>query len=369
MAESLLGFLLTRLDQIESPVFLHRELERFPAGVLAACVSDGLLRETSQATEISRPAHLPAGGDLLVRQTSKGLFGVADEDDYFKPIPLTEEDVRQYEVVVSKLVDRIRLANELKGVPVENGKRLFLIGERALPGRQHADVYLSLENHDPADFMSICRKVHPTSPRPVVMLVPRSIPLSVENVQLLRSWDVFVAPLTTHLNGKRWKLPWDEILKKAGEPATVEKAPLRVYCRAITRDGTRSLDKNLYEKLVQTRNTYDMFLDGMTREVSCRDGKSKPRTAKLTSREFGILGDYIQAGKAMRPFSTKTGSNSASSEAARRLFEEARKKVDVKQGRYAHRAFRLLKDPTDPKLNSFEFRPPADLKYCLILSV
>ncbi len=65
MAESLLGFVLTRLDQIESPVFLHRELERFPASDLAACVSAGLLRETSKATEIPRPAHLPAGGDLV----------------------------------------------------------------------------------------------------------------------------------------------------------------------------------------------------------------------------------------------------------------------------------------------------------------
>lgn len=358
VTESLLGFILARLDQVGSPLYLHRELERFPSEELKALLSSGILRETSRAERV---------GDLIVRQTAKGLFGVADEDEFFQPVPLVEDDVRQYEVVVSKVIDRIRRANDLKGVPVENGKRLFLVGERVLPGRQRADVYLSLENHDPGDFMSICKKVHPTNPRPVVMLVPRPIPLSVESVQLLRSWDVFVAPLTAHLDGKRWALPWDQILKRSVEPAAGQESAQKVYCHVIASEGTRSLDKAQYEKLVKTRNQFAMFLDGMTREAICRDDKNKPRTAKLTSRELAILGDYIRAGKAVRPYATTTGGNSSSSEAARRLFESARKKVDVKRGRYEYRAFRLLKNPTDPKLNSFEFLPPDDLKYCVIL--
>jgi NAD(P)-dependent dehydrogenase (short-subunit alcohol dehydrogenase family) len=49
----------------------------------------------------------------------------------------------------------------------------------------------------------------------------------------------------------------------------------------------------------------DMFIDGMTQEASCRDGKAKPRRSKLTPKEFGILSDFIQAPKAMRPGSTR----------------------------------------------------------------
>lgn len=358
MTESLLDFVLTRLDQVGSPIYLHRELERFPSEDLKALLASGILRETSRAEKV---------GDLIVRETAKGLFGAADEEDFFEPVPLADDDVRQYEVVVPKIVDQIRKANDLKGVSVENGKHLFLVGERVLPGRQRADVYLSLESHEPVDFVSLCRKVHPTNPRPVVMIVPRPIRLPVESIQLLRSWDVFVAPLTTHLDGRRWKLPWDQILKESARPATGQEPTKPAYCQAITSAGTRLLNKVDYERLVKDRKKYDIFLDGVIREAYCRDRKGKPRTSKLTSRELAILSDYIQAGKAMRPYSTKTGSNSSSSEAARRLFEGARKKVDVKQGRYQYRAFRILKNPTDPKLNSFEFSPPDGLKYCLIL--
>ena len=70
----------------------------------------------------------------------------------------------------------------------------------------------------------------------------------------------------------------------------------------------------------------------------------------------------------MRPSSTKTGDGCATSEAARRLFEEARRKADVKLGRYNYRAFRLHRNPHDAKLNSYEFAPSKDLAYCLILS-
>ena len=88
MTETLLHFVLQRLDQIECPVFLHRELEDFPEEELRILRAEGILRETSRATEIPRPKHSPPGCDLIVRQTSKGMFGVADEDDYFDPIPL-----------------------------------------------------------------------------------------------------------------------------------------------------------------------------------------------------------------------------------------------------------------------------------------
>lgn len=367
MTESLLSFFLARLDQIESPIFLHRELERFPAEDLKVLLSEGLLRETSRATEIPRPAHLPAGGDLIVRQTEKGLFGVADENDYFDPIPLVEDDVRQYEVIIAKVIDCIRRENDLIGVPVANGRKLFLVGERLLPGQGRADVYLSLINDDPPGFMLVCKKVQPTNPRPVVMLVPRPIPLSVENVQLLRSWGINIVPLIPDLDGKRWELPWGQILLKPVDCGMAEVTPENIYCRVISKDGTHSLNKSRYQALLKARNKYDMFIDGMTRETSCRDGMGNSQAAKLTPKELGIVVDVIMAGKPMRPYNTKTGNNCSSSSSACRLFVEARKKVDVKLGRYRYRAFRLHKDSSDSKLNAHEFTPPDGFVYCLIL--
>lgn len=246
LPDTLLGLVLTRLDQVEDPVLLHREAAAYPTEEFEALLSAGIVKETSRALQIPRSPHMPAGGDLLVRETAKGLFGVAGEDDYHEPIPLAEDDVRQYEVVVSKLVDRLRQENELEGAPVQNGRRLTLVGERPLPGDQQADVYLALLNDDQSEFMRVCSFVHPTNPRPVVMLVPRSVPLSVENAQLLRSWCVFVSPLTAHLNGTRWKLPWDRILKNAadletsvgGQPGVTSPTPsaLERHLAPIVRD-------------------------------------------------------------------------------------------------------------------------------------
>lgn len=367
MAESLLAFVLTRLDQVASPVFHHRELERFPPEQLKVLLSEGLLRETSKATEVPRPSHLPGGGDLIVRQTAKGLFGVADEDDYLDPVPLTEDDVRQYEVQVSKLIDFIRRSNDLKGVSVKNKEGFFLVGERLLPGRSRAVVYLSLVNDDLSAFMMVCKDACSVDNHPVVMLVPRPVPLTVDNVQLLSGRSMSIVPLTTYLTDEEWKLPWDQILRKPAGQAIREETDTDVYCRAITREGLRRLDKAQYGKLLEGRNKYQMFIDGFTREVICIDAKGKPRAGRLSPKEMGILADYIEAAKPLCPRSTKTGRSCASASAASRLFVEARRKADLNLSRYKYRAFRLHKDSADPNLNAHEFAPPGDLLYCLIL--
>ncbi|MCL5884127.1 MAG: hypothetical protein M1377_02040 [Deltaproteobacteria bacterium] len=367
MAESLLAFVLTRLDQVVSPVFHHRELERFPPEQLKVLLSEGLLRETSKATEVPRPSHLPGGGDLIVRRTAKGLFGVADEDDYLDPVPLTEDDVRQYEVQVSKLIDFIRRGNDIKGVSVKNKEGFFLVGERLLPGRNRAVVYLSLVNGDISAFMMVCKDACSIDNHPVVMLVPRPVPLTVDNVQLLSGRSMSIVPLTTYLTGEAWKLPWDQILRKPTGQVEKEEAASSVYCRAITREGASSLDKDQYEKIVKSRNKYDMFIDGLTREAICKDSKGKPRGERLSPKEFGMLADFISTAKPMRPYSTRTGRTCASASAACRNFIEARRKVDLQLSRFKYRAFRLHKDSVDPEHNTHEFAPPSGLSYCLIL--
>ncbi len=156
-----------------------------------------------------------------------------------------------------------------------------------------------------------------------------------------------------------------------GERPQGEKSdlPQSDYCRIITREKVETLPKSGYEVLVKKRENYGMFIDGITREAFCRDGSSEPQIAKLTARELGILVDVITAGKPICPYATKTGGKSASREAANRLFEGARRKVDVKLGRYKYRAFRLHQKPAGVEYKAFEFAPPDDLQYCVITSL
>jgi len=217
LTETLLSFILERLDQIENPVFLHRELERFPEEDLRALRSEGILRETSKATEIPRPAHLPAGGDLIVRHSNKGLFGVADEDDYFDPVPLTDDDVRQYEVSLAKLAARIRLENGINGTGCAIHNGLIPLGQKAIEGMGTVDVFLSLPNEDEATFLSRCQRLErsPGSSK-VVLLTPRGVSVSPEGRRVLDSSGVIVAFLMTAAADRSLVLDWNRVVVRPG---------------------------------------------------------------------------------------------------------------------------------------------------------
>ncbi len=180
--------------------------------------------------------------------------------------------------------------------------------------------------------------------------------------------------ITTFGLGEKWKeIPEARMMPRPPDAtgATVlrgrsaeEEAP-SPYCRVITRSGTSTMPKSRYDELVRRRDQYGMFIDALTGEASCRQGNGRPRVAKLTPSEAGILVDLVEAGKPMRPRATQTGDRCASADAASRLLERARRKADVKLGRYEFRAFRLHKSP-DPKFKSYAFAPPDDLEYCVI---
>ena len=217
MADSLLGFVCTRLDQIKSPVFLHRELEDFSADDLAELVSEGVLRTTSTATEISRSAHLPAGGDLIVRQTSKGLFGVADEDDYFDPIPLTDHDVRRYEVSLPKLAARIRRENNIHGANSEHYSGLVALGQKTVEALGTVDVYLSLPNEDESVLVSRCQRLErPAGSQRIILVTPRGACVSPEGRKVLDSAGVILVSLLAAAARGSLALDWNNMLSRPG---------------------------------------------------------------------------------------------------------------------------------------------------------
>jgi len=213
LTETLLHFVLQRLDQIECPVFFHREFERFSDEELRALRAEGILRETSRATEIPRPKHLPPGGDLIVRQTSKGMFGVANEDNYFDPIPLTEDDIRQYDVSLPKLAAAIRRDNGISGSGLENHDGLIPLGQKSVEGIGSLNVYFSIMNADQKDFLSRCQRLErsPRSQR-IAMLTPRGVALSPEGRRILDASGIIVAAMDNALDLRSFSIDWIGIL-------------------------------------------------------------------------------------------------------------------------------------------------------------
>jgi len=179
--------------------------------------------------------------------------------------------------------------------------------------------------------------------------------------------DQTIDRITTYRRGHKWKeLPRADLEDARRRTTQPRDERDRNYCHVLTRQGDVMVSRAEYDALVRHRDEYGMFIDGMTRKVTCREANGDLRVANLTARELCILVDLIEAGRPMRPHATKTGSECASSEAASRLFEEARRKVDLKLGRYEYRAFRLHRNPSGPKFKTVEFAPPSDLQYCVI---
>lgn len=213
MAESLLRSVLDLLDQVDCPVISHRFASAFGVEALDALVSQGVLRDTARAMEIPRPERFGPGPDLVVRETAQGLFGVADADDYFEPIPLIEADVRQFEVMAFGIVDKIRKENGIAGRGFLNDNGLVSVGQKSVDGAGIVDVYLSFPNHTEDAVIARCRRLAGLDPqRRVVMLMPADASLSTEAAQILASSRLTTFVLTPFAAGGRLALDWHAAL-------------------------------------------------------------------------------------------------------------------------------------------------------------
>jgi hypothetical protein len=295
--------------------------------------------------------------------------GVADRGQGGRP---GDEQAILFGMGVPELAAAIRRANRLEGPTIGFGWRLAFLGECHRPKWEPADVYLFFGGEDEeATFVSTCRKVYAGASRRVVMLVASRVRLSVEHLLLLKGLGLSAIRLTTRVAEEGWALPWDQLLLKktaAGVPRAEEEHPA-AYCRVITQEGTSTANREQYVEFVAHREDYDMFIDGVTGEVFLRLGKAETRKARLTARERGILIDFVGARRPMTPRETETGRRCASERAARVLFETARAKADKRLKRYEYRAFCLHRSPASPELNRFEFAPPKNLAYCVIVPV
>ena len=155
---------------------------------------------------------------------------------------------------------------------------------------------------------------------------------------------------------------------QSGLPAAAESEIEQVadeYCRIFTNEGLRVLRRDEYEELITTKKRYNLFIDGFTRYTWRRlTRRSKFTQDKLTPAEFEMIQEYIRAKAPLRPLNAKV-MNHQFLQAPVKLFESARRKVDINvDGKF--KAFHVI-EAVGKDRNSYEFRPPDGMTFCLIL--
>ena len=229
MPASLLHLTLRLLNTCNEPVIATSDVANYPADQLSELIAAGILRETSRATEIARPARYGPGEGLIVRETTTGLFGVAAEDDYHDPLPLTEQDVKQYSISVTGLVKEIRSRNGITGSDVRIDGGLILVGTKQVPGVARFPVYLSLPNIEQATLLErSLRARRGTAGTLAVVIVPEEVCITAELQRTLDESGVQVIslPATDALEGLA--MDWSAILRSLpGSPAEKEQYVFR----------------------------------------------------------------------------------------------------------------------------------------------
>ena len=221
MREHLLQAVLALIDQIESAIVPPHSILHFPPDQLARLIAEKILYKGSDASEIPRPGRFPPGPDLTVVRTAKGIEGVAGEGDYFSPVQLTEEDVRQYEVSLPHLVDAIRRDSGVEGNGYHNDNGLIFVGQKPVAGVGIVDVYFSAPNSNEDSVMARCQRlIGIASERRVVLLTPGVLNLAGEDRRILDR-IVTISLMTAAVEG-HLKANWDQAFVSA---ATVGPGP------------------------------------------------------------------------------------------------------------------------------------------------
>lgn len=229
MPASLLQLVLRLLNTCDEPVVAASDAANYPVNQLQELMGAGILRETSRATEISRPVRYGAGGSLIVCETTRGLVGVAAEGDYHDPLPLTEEDVRQYSISLAGLVKEIRRRNEIAGSDVRIDDGLILVGTKQVPGVARFPVYLSLPNIEQATLLErSLRARRGTAGTPAVVIVPEEVCITAELQRTLDESGVQVISLPASDALEGLAMDWSAILRSLpGSPAEKEQYVFR----------------------------------------------------------------------------------------------------------------------------------------------
>ena len=121
-----------------------------------------------------------------------------------------------------------------------------------------------------------------------------------------------------------------------------------------------------YEAAVSAPGEYDLFIDAVGRRAWRRCDDHTAEQVTLTDSQLDLLVDLVEAGQPVAPYKTPHGSHSISAQAARKMFDRARAKLDVKgeDGEYTY--FHVIRSAADRYLTPCQFLPPSTARYCVV---
>ncbi len=186
-------------------------MEDYPRREQKTLERSRVLSEAPDPEEIPDPRFPSSGRMVLVRRTARGLVGVAGErDEYFTPIPLVEDDVRQYSVSVPNLIELVRKENGIEGDGDAADAGLIPLGQKILNGYGVVEVYLSLPNiasrELAARFLSLTK---PSGVKKLAVLLPCALRLPAQDRQLLDSRGISLVVLSTLADRGSLVVDWE----------------------------------------------------------------------------------------------------------------------------------------------------------------
>lgn len=130
----------------------------------------------------------------------------------------------------------------------------------------------------------------------------------------------------------------------------------------------RAVSKREYESILADRDLYDLLVDGVvTSHVARRRHGNTFHEVHLTAKEFEVLRRYLNHRAVDRGTlpATRVGVTKQSEDAARKLFDRMRSKVDFRVKGQQYRVFKQSRHFEGGPAR-YAFAPDADLRFCII---
>lgn len=296
MTETLLQRLFDRVDRIESATISHTTAISYSAEALAELVSNGILGQRFRAAKIPRPTRFGAGDDLDVRETSQGIFGVADVDDFIEPLPLIEDDRSLYPISLPHLVDAIRKDNNIDGTGCRNDGGLISIGQKSIAGVGSVGVHLSLPNSSEDSVMARCRRLVPIAGDGwIALLTPGALDLFREDLGILTSSRIVTISLMGAAGKGHLKVNWDEAFRR-DDPVSSDGVAV------VGRDLERLIQGEEHVGIVKAATYLELSIEHIRRLV--RKGKlvrlGQGRPMKISVKSLRVYKGTAHPGPAKK---------------------------------------------------------------------
>jgi CheY-like chemotaxis protein len=159
-------------------------------------------------------------------------------------------------------------------------------------------------------------------------------------------------------------------------PEAAKEKP--AVARLLSHEGTRGIDEEELARIIARRKELDLFLNARDEEAAGylagrRDLKRNYRETYISRTDAEIIAELVEAKKEVRANALKclrAAGCGAELAVAVRMVQKARKLVDVHalvNGRESQKRWRSIHTTGDKNATAFCFRPPATLRWSLLL--